>query len=267
MLGVNLYPNKTIEIMKFKSSNSTKIITLIITLFYLNLNAQELLSDITANATDENGKLENIYKLNVFEYYNLEDYDTELKKTVFKKTTEYQNYLSELKTKKAEMSKAWYYTVKTSVFNETDYDIKRKGFEIEIGTNSGLGTFSARTPKSIYLQSGDRIILKSLPSRQKTETKITKGLLTEKLFLEISEENGLEIENNREEIQLYYFFKPTGFEKTTFKFYNYDTGRFQGWYNITNDDLKSETVRIVVTNNITGKIYYDKTYNYEPTKK
>ena len=42
---------------------------------------------------------------------------------------------------------------------------------------------------------------------------------------------------------------------------------FAGWFNITTNDLKSDTVRIVVANNATGKIYYDKTYTYQITSK
>ena len=226
---------------------STQITILFISLFYFQCNGQQLITDITANATEENGKLDDIYQLNVFSYYNLEEYDTELKKSVFKKTTEYQNYLTELKTKKAEMQKTTYYTIKTDMFNDTNYDVKRKGFEIEIGTNSGLGTFTARTPKSIYLENGSRIILKGLPIKQKPEPYVAKGVFSENLFLQISEENGL--------------------EKTTFKFYNFDNGRYRGWYTINNNDLKSETVRVIVANKETGFIYFDKFYNYQAMKK
>jgi hypothetical protein len=246
---------------------STQITILFISLFYFQCNGQQLITDITANATEENGKLDDIYQLNVFSYYNLEEYDTELKKSVFKKTTEYQNYLTELKTKKAEMQKTTYYTIKTDMFNDTNYDVKRKGFEIEIGTNSGLGTFTARTPKSIYLENGSRIILKGLPIKQKPEPYVAKGVFSENLFLQISEENGLEIENSRENIQVYYFFTPTGLEITTFKFYNFDNGRYRGWYTINNNDLKSETVRVIVANKETGFIYFDKFYNYQAMKK
>lgn len=222
------------------------------------------ISDLTANATEASAELETIFDLDVFRYYNLEGYDTELKQSVYKKTTEYQNYLLELKAKKVEMLKSNYYTIQTEMFSSINYDVSRKGFEIELGTNTGMGTASARTPKSIYLQNGGSIVLKGLPSKQKSAPILGQGILVENLFLSMSEENGLEIENNKDDVQIYYFFTPTGREKSVFKYYNYASGQFRGWYNITNNDLKSDKVRIVVANKTTGAIYYDKSYNYQP---
>ena len=228
--------------------------------------AQQITSitDLTTNATEASAELETIFDLDVFRYYNLEGYDTELKKSVYKKTAEYQNYLLELKAKKVEMLKTNYYTIQTEMFSSINYDVSRKGFEIELGTNTGMGTYSARTPKSIYLQNGGHILLKGLPSKQKSAPILGQGILVENLFLAMSEENGLEVENNKDDVQIYYFFTPTGREKSVFKFYNYASGQFRGWYNITNNDLKSDKVRIVVANKTTGAIYFDKSYNYQP---
>jgi hypothetical protein len=247
---------------------SINIIQLIILCVSTITYSQQILTDLTDNAIKDVGQINSIFDLNVFEYNNLyEEYDTELKQEIFKKTEQYKNLLSELKIKKGELTEKLYYTIKQEEFSEIDYNIKKKGFEIIISTNTGLGTLSTRTPKSICLQNGENILLKSLPTFKKPSSNLVKGVFEEILFLEITEEDGLEIENNRDDIQLYYFFTPTKKEKSSFKYFNYDTGRFNGWYTLNNIDIISEIVQIVVANKITGKIYYNKTFHYQPKKK
>lgn len=214
------------------------------------------ISDLTANSKEATDQLYAIYDLDVFSYFNLYDYDTELKQSVFKKTEEYQTKLAELKSIKAEMLKTTYFTTKDEAFSDyNNYDIKRKGFEIDLGSNWGMGTMSARTPKSI-----NGFLFKGLPSKQVPEPLFGQGVNSEKLFLPITEEAGLEIENDKENIQIYFFFTPSGKEKTVFKFLNSD----HNWYNITHNDLKADKVRVVVANKSSGKIYFDKTYTYQP---
>jgi len=217
----------------------------------------QILSDLTANAKEATDQLEVIYDLDVFQYFNLYDYDTELKQSVFKKTEEYQTKLAELKSAKAEMLKTTYYTSHTEAFSsDTNYDLKRKGFEIDLGWNLGMGTEGARTPKSI-----NGFLFKALPSKQVPEPLFFgTGVNSEKLFLPMTEEAGLEIENDKKNIDVYFFFTPTGKEKTVFKFLNSDSK----WYNITHNDLKADKVRIIVAHKSTGKIYLDKTYTYQP---
>ena len=83
----------------------------------------------------------------------------------------------------------------------------------------------------------------------------------------ISEEMGLEIENDKVNILIYFFFTPIGREKTTFKFYNNTSNSYAGWYNITHDDLKADKVRIIVANKLSGKIYYNKLFTDQTSQK
>ena len=169
-------------------------------LFCFRTFGQQTISELIANAKEGKEELEAIYDLNVFSYFNLSDYDTELKQAVYKKTEEYQNKLTELKSIKAEMLKTIYYGNLANAFSNVDYDIKRKGFEINLGSNCGIGTSSARTPKSINLDYECNILLKALPTKQVAEPIMGQGGYSEKLFLPMSEETGLEIENNRESL-------------------------------------------------------------------
>lgn len=230
------------------------------TLICFHARGQQTLFGLTANSIEAKENLTAIYNLDVFKYFNLTEYDTDLKKSVFKKTQEFQDLLTELKSKRVEMLKTSFYTFKDEKFKDVNYDMKRKGFSIEIGANFGLGTASARAPKSIYLTYGERVILKSLPSKQVPEPIFGPGIYTDRLFLAMSEETGLEIENDKDNVQIYFFFTPTGKEKTTFKFYNNTSNSYGGWYTITQNILKSDNVRIVVANKLSGVIYFDKNY-------
>src|ERR1035437_8941565 len=104
-------------------------------LFYVRTFGQQTISDLVVNAKEGTAELESIYDLDVFSYYNLNDYNSDLKQAVFKKTEEYQNKLTELKSTKAEMLKTTYYVKLEKAFGDSEYgsvnyDIKRKGFEI-----------------------------------------------------------------------------------------------------------------------------------------
>jgi len=169
------------------------------------------------------------------------------KRAVFKKTTDYQNYLTQLKDLKNEMLKSTYYIKLEDQFTNVDYNLKRGGFEIGLGENTGMGTLSGRTPKSI-----DGILLKALPTKQVPEEE---GICQETLFLPMSETTGLDIENNKENIDIYFFFVPSGKEKNTFKWYVIGGASYAGWYNITLSNIKSDKVRIVVANKSSGIIY------------
>ena len=246
---------------------TTISIFIILTLICVRTMGQQTISDLTANAIEAKSDFISIYDLDVFSFYELREYNTDLKKALFKKTQEYQDLLDKLKSKKSEMFRTSYFSYLDEKFNNINYDLKRQGFEIEIGSNLGMGTMSARTPKSIQFHACGTILLKAIPTRQVSVATFGHGIYIEKLFLNISEEMGLEIENDKVNILIYFFFTPIGREKTTFKFYNNTSNSYAGWYNITHDDLKADKVRIIVANKLSGKIYYNKLFTDQTIQK
>ena len=134
-----------------------------------------------------------------------------------------------------------------------------------INSNWGMGTASAKPPKSVsaaygFLSSG-YVQLKKLPSRQVADNFFGKGIKNEMLFVPINETNGLEIEENQEDVVVYYLFKPSKKETVKYKFYNnVSNGYDGGWYNMTDEVITAITLRVIVANKNTGKIYYDKIY-------
>ncbi len=212
---------------------------------------QQNISDLTATTEEATAELFYLFDLNVISYYEL-DYDTDLEISVFKKSEEYQNKLSELKKIKAETLNTPYYLKETGKFTwYNTYNMKRSGFEID------LVWWGEKAPKSFYLSEAleCRVQLKALPTKQATE-----GSCREVLFIPMSETDGLEVTNDIENIDIYYFFSPKGIERITSKLL---CPGIITWENNSNY-ITANSVRIVVANNTTGKIYYDKSYSYQP---
>jgi hypothetical protein len=250
---------------------------------------QQNISELTSTSKEATAALEYIYDLDVFSYFNLKDYDTELQKSVFLKTEEGQNKLNELKSIKTEMLKTTYYVKGSDYFKDNypftkvNYDIEKKGFNINLGWIVTKKIRTPRTPKSIAFDETEksRILLKALPSKK---VKVPGSLeqYAEELFIPMSEESGLEVENDKENTDVYFFFTPNGREKTVVKVWDWDENQTKTYefllrnpqyikyklYSITNDDLKADKVRIVVANSLSGKILYDKSFSYQaqPTK-
>lgn len=205
-----------------------------------------------------------IYDLNVFGYFDVRGYDTDLKKEVYKNTSEYQNYLAELKNLKNKLGQTTFYYEAKELFTEIDYDINRRGFDLQINQNWGMGTASAKPPKSVAIDwgflSGVFIQLKTLPSKVVADNFFGNGFTNEMLFIPLDAESGLEIEKNKKDISVYYLFTPVTKETLKYKFYNNVSNSQRGWFNMTDQVITSTKVRVVVANKKTGKIYYDKIY-------
>ncbi len=193
-----------------------------------------------------------IYDLNVFDYYSLNDkYDSDLKKSVYEKTSEYHEQFEELKQKKENMLKTKFYLQQNDKFYG-DYDINKKGFNINIIYDG----YPESAPKSIRMKEKD-MYFKSLTSKRKTFTIFGAGGIHEILFIPMNETNALEIENEKQNISIYYFFTPNGKEEVSYQFICLDGYSF---CNTRKTLLKAATVRVVVVNKVTKKIYYDKLY-------
>lgn len=233
---------------------------LFITLISLTLTlspvySQQTIEEITKDASEltDTDELLAIYNLDVFQYFNLsDDYDTPLKKERFKKTKEYKERLDELKKKRAELLKTTYYLVMNDAFATENYDINRKGFEISLNASY------VQAPKTIVSYQDAKVLLRGLPTRTKRESNpfMNYTFIFEVMFLPMSEQKGLEIENDRENVSLYLFFRISGKERVTY-IVRFPWGKE---YIVTTDLLTANRVRVVVANKATGKIYYDKVY-------
>lgn len=249
------------------------LMIMVMAITYSQLHGQQTIFDLTANATfADTCEFDEVYDLDVFKYFKLEYgldgntpmYDTELKKTVFKRTEEYQSYLAELKSKRAKMLATTFYSYgENSIFSRFgggsfplpsygDYDVKAKGVYACINS---LVTYTPLAPKSINCCGRyTHILLKPLP----TEFSKSHG---EYLLLPMSEEMGIEYEStDKKDLKIYYFFTPTGKEKVKFDYINLS---HNSKVTSTGDYFKADKVRVVLANQATGEIYSDKTYTYK----
>jgi len=228
-------------------------------------NPKILLQDILKGAKEPDVLVYSIFDLDVFSYYSITEYDTELKRAVYKKTNDYKERVGTLKKMKAEMLKTKYYVKLTNITMESnfplssDYDLTKKGFLIKLRNSYGVGTLSFVPPKSVMfgtLRNEDLYIyFKSLPIKK---NKNFFGTEDDYFFASVNEETGLKMENNKNSIDVYFLFTVTGKEKVFSKFLEMNSGLF---YDMDILLLKSENVRVIIVNKTTDEVYFDKLYN------
>lgn len=215
-----------------------------------------ILQDAEEINNDNRDKLYKIMTLDVFGYFDLSDYNTDLKKNMFMKTTEYTNKVNELKKLKHTSALRTYYVIlKGERFK--DYDVNRKGFKVKLGENITLSGIINRwgPPKSISM-----ILFPALPteSEESKSGLLPKGIKTEYLFLPMNEKNGLSVENNKSDTKAYLFFSPADAKKISYD--HYAAGGNHGWLTIKDDCIIAKSVRVIVANEESGQIYLDKVY-------
>lgn len=220
--------------------------------------------------------------LDVFSYFKLnEQYDTELKRKAFKSTSAYTDSLTKLKQVKQDHRQTVFVIElgQCAHFDRnhriTEYNLSKKRFEINIGGASCFttphtakldksGTFSGeisnvfesvyryRPPKTIY-----DFDVSKLPISQKVESKMLFTFYAEYIQVPVSEQIALKIENNKEDISIYIVTDITGVKQTTYNKY---------WYMPKDNERKTievftnSFVRLIIANNKTGEIHFDKTY-------
>ncbi len=215
------------------------------------------LQEVIGGMEQADEKVDAIYDLDVFSYFDFgDDYpETDLKKEVYRKTPEYKERLSELQKKKAQLANTDYYVKADRPFESNNYDVKRRGFDIALGENWGEGTMSARAPKSI---SG--FLFPPLPTKNYPQKEFGQGIYEERLFLPVNEEAGLQIENDPDKVAVYFIFRVNDKQTVHFKFESVMSDGSIEWYVITQKLLYADRVRVLIANEETGDIYFDKLY-------
>jgi len=183
--------------------------------------------------------------LDFFKYYKLEtQYDTPLKKKMYMQSKEYQDKLAEFNGLKKEVASKRYYLSCGSV---GEYDLKKKGFWFCIDYNE----IYYRSDQT--LSEGITFYFTSLPTVLKDPdpnplANPNQGLC---LLLQMPEKKALEVENKKATI--YLLFNISKYMKRNFT---------RKWDNYTwdHDVISTKNVRVIVANDSTGEIFFDKTY-------
>lgn len=189
------------------------------------------------------------FQLNVFKYFKLNNkYDSDLKRKVFMESYEYKDLLEKIKSEKIKIENSFFYIqinplFRCHTYNKGEYNLKDKGFYVQTCWSMDYD-FPHKIDKNY-------IFFKALPSKLKTETYFGQISKWEEFFIPLSESDGLNIENDPKKYSYIVIFKINGFESVV-------------WDNeFSNGKIKLPRVdklRLVVLENSTNKIYFDKIY-------
>jgi len=229
-------------------------------------NAQQAAADELLPALD----------LDVLTYFKLSQYDTDLKRSVFRKSEEYAQRLAELKDVRRGLLATPYYVRVVSGKKIGNYDTKRRGFTIHLGTNIGILAYDPRAPKSV---SG--VLFPDLPTQLREAGKAGEdqlfqrgelttaalraldmpGVYDEHLFLPMTEVQGLAVEENRDAVAVYILFNAIGTKTARFEFRGIMlSGADLGLSEVEQRVVVADSVRLVVGNTRTGEVYFDRRY-------
>ena len=219
---------------------------------------------------------ESAFNLDVFDYFKLnEKYDSDLKKDVFKQSTEYKILHDSLKKIKFDYLNSFYYqTGFNNIGGETlqmksdrggngyqvNYDIQKKGFFIGIGEVLPYQCSIAFCPKVIEDVEFKQL---SITKKYNLESNSDRSY-TQYLFIPMNANSALEIENNRDEMEILRVFNFTGPYSVAFSdadFIADNNGR-----KCKVKVLKGGGMRLLIYNKVTGQVYFEKLYPSMPAK-
>jgi hypothetical protein len=209
------------------------------------------LQQVMAGATLASDELMQVYDLDVFRYFTLYDYDTDLKKAMFRKTPEYQSLLDSLKrAKDILLTGRWYLDV-TEEWYRSDYDLDKGGFYFQVGDNGWTTAFDCRMPKTVGI-----FYFPSLVTTRKHTDLYGNDCYTYRLFTPMSPENGLVVESGSG-VHVYLLFQVAAKREHSYTSVN---ALHLVTVNSSETCLDADAVRVVVANDQTGDVYFNKVY-------
>lgn len=196
---------------------------------------------------------------------------SELKKSIYKKSDEYlklQDSIKKIKDGRFKIGKRFYSS--DAWWREPKYDIQKQGYNIFL--NKNINNSSCPCPSKSYIPFGceiikfpqldvithnpDELLVKKNPKFK--ESKV------EHFFLPVAEELALEMENNKDDIRIFFLFSIKEFKNETFRFakfnlYSYDKGNF-AFQTQTAKVLTTKELRIIILNRAKNEILVDQIY-------
>ena len=224
-----------------------------------NKGTDEIISNneeiITILDSGKEREVAGAFLFDVVKYFGMEEQlDTPLKKKMFIGSKEFQDKKKELeRIKSGLISKI--YAIKIP-FNE-QYNLHKKGFLIKFKSNfaqyNALADDIPKTSPDGYFYFGQLPTIK--------DTKITgwEGTYTELLLLPMDENEALEIENNKGNIELQLSFKIGQIKNVQQPFVVLTASGFIRSI-VTSKLLSVKNLRVQLINTLSGKLYYDKVF-------
>jgi len=229
-----------------------KNIFLVVVVLFISASPFKSIIELSDTVEFKNEHARNLFKNDVFEYFNLQEkYNSPLKKKIFTRSEEYKTKTKKLKQLRLNTLKSRYYVVSKKVSN---YDIKKSGVYVALGRNSKTFNRTGDAPKTFKYA-----YFKSLP----IESKLLLGRIrNDRIFIKLSEKAGLEIEENKKSIILVLSFdisKPIKIKYSAFV----EMGAIIGTGNYSELFFPTKNVEIFLFNTKTQKILFKKKYKDE----
>ena len=243
--------------------NNNSILVFILILINTTLNSQTSISTIKSTYTNLEGKISgsefklneeqsikinSILNLNVIRYYELKQYDTKLKESIYKKTDDYKQKLSELIVLKKKLFSTTYYL---DLIQENDlgyyyskYDIVNKTFtfvnNIYYETNINRNDIIQFDDLVFYIPQGFGV-------KKRHIVWDTIDFTQQSISFKIKDENiALKLEENNKDIRMLFVFDFTKVDVYT--------GNMFGIKYLTNH-LLTKLKKVIVYNGVTDEIY------------
>lgn len=193
---------------------------------------------------------------NVFNYFSLnEQYGTDLKKSVFKKTSDYKTLSDSLNKLKSAFLKTTYYQIGlNNVYDfSIEYDMKKKGFMVAIGNVLPYHCLPAFLPKVIGgIKFGQLNIFKKYNLNSNSNNSYTQYL-----FVPMPEEQAIELENQKDNVEYLLVFNVQGFEIASYNDADFIKDHQP---NCKATLTKGGDLRFIIYNEKSKAIYSDKLY-------
>lgn len=183
-----------------------------------------------------------ILEQNVFDFFAHETngYDTELKKSVFKRTDEYKKYSAQLLDLKRQVVSNKMKIPLADTHELSDYSMKTGAFSLSLGANFGMGTFEAS-----YKYSLDGFIDENIPVNQTTAKSLGDGsLVLYSVLLKCDEETALKIENMKSSLRMMIEFSVVGVTTKKYPFISLAPQRTE--YVITEKLVSVKNTRVII---------------------
>lgn len=229
------------------------LILLILSAYGYSQTADAYFTVSAAQYLEDAAKEKSIFGLDVFAYYDLNNtYPDGADKKAFMKSDDYKALLKELKEIKASHSdiefKTW-----ISFVNYCYFDQKSGEFRIRLASNTA--TTDAAVPKMI-----NEIHFPKLPTKWLKDESAGFEKAQYEVFAFKAEKNKSDlIQKNTGDIRVYLLFKPTGVKKVSYTLYTEAFGEWTAEKGSA-DALYADQVRIILINQTTSEVYFDKVY-------
>lgn len=251
--------------------NIYKFIAIIsLNLFCNSVLGQSTINELLSSTIEATPKTYDITNLNVKNYFDLSsnpEFQSELKAKIFVQTKEYKLMLDSLKRKKNNIYNYTHY-IKDNQSAIGKYILSCKCFTMptnnSVSTQSYLRSLNYPSGKNILfletgnIQNGNLVYVHNQVAVEINPLPIKKTNNLEYLLIPTDEKTALEIENSNG-LSIYYFFNIKSYKVNPYSFTT-TVLMYSEKSSYKNRLFVADDVRLVISDNETGKIYYDKSY-------